>query len=99
MFTKHAEEKMRFYRLSSSRVKRVIRHPARVEQGVLEGAVAVMSPAESKTYSEIWVMYLPSENKEQLRIITAWRYPGKSPERDPVPDNVLKEVRKVLQGF
>ena len=32
----------------------------------------------------------------KIKIITAWRYPGKSPERDPVPQEVLREIRKIL---
>ena len=50
--------KMNHYRLTESRVKRIIRHPARVEEGILEGAIAAMQPAEGKKYSEIWVMYV-----------------------------------------
>src|SRR3989344_5979973 len=58
LWTVHARIKMRHYRLTESRVKRVIRHPARIEEGILENAVAAMQPAEGKNYSEIWVMYV-----------------------------------------
>lgn len=105
LWTNHARIKMRHYRLTESRVKRVIRHPARAEKGILEGAIAVMSPAEGKRYSEIWVMYVvinpklktqtPKPNKK-IKIITAWRYPGRAPERDPVPAAILREVKKLL---
>lgn len=136
IWTNHAREKMRFYRLTESRIKRIIRHPRRVEEGILEGAVACMQPAnssnlgearpggrpaEGKNYSEIWVMYviekskvkaqnskvaahrIPEKftrilesNQGKIKIITAWRYPGKSPERDPVPEEVLSEIRNLL---
>jgi len=99
VWTKHAEIKMRYYRLSKSRIQRIIRFPERTEQGILEGAVAVMAPAGTKQYSEIWAMYLVTEvsGTKQIRIITAWRYPGESPERDPVPAKILKEARSVIQ--
>ena len=58
LWTAHSRIKMRQYGLSESRIKRIIRHPARVEEGILEGAVAAMQPAGGKRYSEIWVMYL-----------------------------------------
>ncbi|OGZ94546.1 MAG: hypothetical protein A2131_00835 [Candidatus Sungbacteria bacterium GWC2_49_10] len=143
LWTVHARIKMRHYRLTESRVKRVMRHPARIEEGILENAVACMQPAEGKNYSEIWVMYVlargdaisrhdspgpapgslrkseisafggPSKSRFSLsrkriaarndgegagriKIITAWRYPGKSPSRDPVPAEILKEIRRIL---
>ncbi len=139
LWTQHAQVKMRHYRLTESRVKRIIRHPARREEGILEGAVACMQPADGKQYSEIWAMFVLSSGRasEKLRrdppsrgssrvglapptyvgdhgrstsqrfqkhdprlkcikVITAWRYPGKSPERDPIPSEVLKEIRSLL---
>jgi hypothetical protein len=100
VFTKHAEYKMRYYRLSPSKIKRVIKNPTRIEQGIAPDTVAVMSPAESKNYSEIWAMYKPVKtNGKQLRIITAWRYPAKSPERDPIPHEILKEVEELARAL
>jgi len=143
LWTLHAQMKMRHYRLTESRVKRVIRHPARIEEGILENAVACMQPAEGKNYSEIWTMYVlargnafsrhdsprpargslrkseisafggPSksrfslsrkriaarndgEDAGRIKIITAWRYPGKSPARDPVPQEILEEIRRIV---
>ena len=114
-WTRHAEFKMRQYGLSEHRVKRVIRHPYRTEEGVLEGAIAVMQPSSirrdekgEKTWgSEIWVMYLISKKKKDgeerkfgggkaLKIVTAWRYPGVSSRRDPIPEDVLMEVQSLL---
>lgn len=101
---------MRHYRLTEARIKRIIRHPTRIEEGVAEGAIACMQPnapigkpafakatAGKKNYSEIWVMY--AVRQKQIIVITAWRYPGKSPERDPVPQNILREVRRIIAGI
>jgi len=30
---------------------------------------------------------------KMLRIISAWKYPGESPERDPIPAEILQEIR------
>ena len=98
VWTHHSRDKMKYYRLTESRIKRIIRHPARIEEGIFEGAIAVMQPAEGKKYSEIWALYLLSKEKGDkcLKIITAWRYPGRSPERDPVPAEILREIRKIF---
>lgn len=88
-------------------MKRIIRHPMRIEEGIVDGAIACMQPKEGptfakatagkKNYSEIWVMY--AVKQKQIIVITAWRYPGKSPERDPVPQKVLSEVRNIIAGI
>lgn len=154
VWTNHSRDKMNYYRLTESRIKRVIRHPTRVEEGILEGAVAAMQPAEGKRYSEIWVMYvlardggslapsfaahkknlafglrqkgqglttlrlaiggpskscIPLSRKyiastdpalargfKRIKVITAWRYPGKSPERDPIPPDILREIKNLF---
>lgn len=31
---------------------------------------------------------------QQIRIISVWRYPGISPERDPVPEDILREIQE-----
>lgn len=53
---------------------------------------------------EIWVMYqkegeqrtLPqtrfSLDNQKLKIISAWRYPGISPERNPIPEDIWQEL-------
>ena len=100
---------MQHYGLSEGRIKRIIRFPARHEEGIVPNTIAVMQPAGTKRYQEIWVMYkiasrrstnnlqLKTSNKNNgIKIITAWRYPGKSPERDPIPNDVIAEVKKLL---
>ena len=92
-WTKHAQEKMRYYQLSESLVKRVFRHPGRVEEGVAENTVAAMQSVGSKKHPyEIWIMY--QIKKDSINIISAWRYPGvtKSGDRVPVPDDILEEL-------
>jgi len=51
---------------------------------------------------EIWAMYQikgKSKNEKgkfigppKIRLISAWRYPGVSPKRDPIPDDILREL-------
>jgi len=95
IWTSHAQYKMRYYRLSESLIKRVIRQPSRVEEGIIENAVACMQEANSKKYSEIWTMYVLNKQK-QIKIITAWRYPGRSPERNPVPVQILEDAKRII---
>lgn len=129
-WTDHVRNKMRQYRLTESRVKRVLRHPKRVETGVAEDTVAGMQPAGSPKHPfEIWVMWTTgrkargasrqspkdssqpdpllsgggkSKNKfnfggEKIIIISAWRYPGVSPLREPppIPDDAWAELRRL----
>lgn len=99
VWTSHARMKMRHYRLTEARIKRIIRHPVRVEEGIFPGAIACMHVAEGKKYSEIWTFYtLGSTAREgkKITIISAWRYPGKSPSRDPIPPEILREIRSLM---
>lgn len=114
-WTSHVVSKMREYAIPESRIRRIIRHPARTEEGIAPDTVAVMQPGGTTRYHEIWVMYrvMKVELREtpktppspfaslprsagKIRVITAWRYPGRSPERDPVPPGVLAEVEQLL---
>ena len=132
LWTMHSHDKMREYNLSESRVKRIVRHPTRVEKSIIEDEqiVAAMQPAGGKNYTEIWVIYKleksksPSSQKSvkseginfienaaykkllqqtgafssgKIKVITAWRYPGKSPARDPIPEDILSDIRGILQ--
>lgn len=31
-------------------------------------------------------------NPQKIKIISAWRYPGVSPEHDPIPEDILREI-------
>ncbi|EKE10812.1 MAG: hypothetical protein ACD_15C00195G0003 [uncultured bacterium] len=58
--------------------------------------------------TEIWVMYQIKKNKnsknlselqrllfkEKIKIISAWRYPGVSPEKNPIPEDILREIEE-----
>ena len=96
-WTNHSKRKMKYYRLSEARVKRVLNNPKRKELGIAPGTIAVMQPTNSKHSSEIWVMYQTIKLKIQnpkLKVITAWRYPGRSPIRGPIPipEEILEEL-------
>jgi len=96
-WTKHAKEKMKFYRLSEGRLKRVLFHPKRTEGGIVPNTVALMQPTGTKKHpTEIWLMY-QKVRKNKIRIITAWRYPGISPVREPppIPEDIRKELWKL----
>jgi len=57
-WTNHVKEKMIFYGLSDSLIKRVIRFPKRTEEGIAPDTVASLKVAGSKKNQyEIWVMY------------------------------------------
>ncbi len=97
-WTKHSIYKMRHYGLSQQRIKRIIRHPARIEEAIVPNMIAVMCPDKNR---EIWAMYafIKSNVKGQMskvKVITAWRYPGKSSARDPIPQEILDEIRNVI---
>ena len=60
----------------------------------------VCSQEGALVYSEIWAMYARKTGKGtlQLVIITCWRYPGKSPARDPIPADIKREVAHILSA-
>ena len=129
-FTLHAQYKMRQYGLSEQRVRSVIRHPKRREEGIVPKTVAVMQPTSVKTSAgkpvwkqEIWVMFVVKNQEpgiknqewrqkqkeagihnsqfmihnsanQKIRIISAWRYPGVSPKRNPIPEEILRELEE-----
>lgn len=100
-WTLHSQAKMRQYRLSESRVKRVIRYPQRIEEGIAPKTIAVMQRYDTRRRKEeIWVMYQIIDKKQKikdkkLKIIAAWRYPGVSPVRQspPIPEDILEELK------
>lgn len=117
-WTRHSRDKMRFYRLSEARVRRVIHSPRRVEEGIAPDTVAMMQPtsftgsgARTDWKQEIWVMAqktrahsdktrksenifprrsAPGPRKPAvIRIISVWRYPGKTKPRDEISKDFL----------
>lgn len=93
-WTNHVIRKMTFYGLSPDRVKRIIRNPKRVEDGIAENTVAVMQSGTNKNKpSEVWTMYQRKGSKKI--VISAWRYPGVSPvgKAIPIPADILEELK------
>lgn len=102
--------KMRYYGLSQQRIKRVIKNPERIEEGIVEKTIACMQTAGSSKHPyEIWTMYQISKLKvkseklkvnflknKRIKIISAWRYPGKSPKNNPIPEEILNEIRSLI---
>lgn len=90
--------KMLHYRMPESLVKRIVRYPGRVEEGIAPGTIAAMRRAPTKRPQEYWVMYKTLASKRK-RVISAWRYPGVSPkgEEIPIPEDIRRELEKELE--
>lgn len=93
-WTSHSRYKMAFYRLSEGLVKRILRSPKRVEEGIAPDTVAMMQPASVKTTAgkadwkqEIWIMV--QDSNTERKIISAWRYPGKTKPRSETLLDIL----------
>jgi hypothetical protein len=89
-WTKHAEEKMRFYRLSKQRVRRVLNSPKRIEEGIAPNTLAMMQPVSVSWSQEIWVM-IQKKRQDTIKIISAWRYPGRTKPRDEIAFNIIQQ--------
>lgn len=101
-WTKHAKGKMSYYQLSEKRVKRALRKPDRKELGIAPRTIAIMQTTGTKKRpTEIWVMYQKSSPKQKIiKIISAWRYPGKSPKGKPppIPEDTLWELKRLNES-
>ena len=101
-WTNHVSGKMMFYGLSEQRIKRAIFNPSRTEEGIAPDTMACMQVAGSKKRrQEIWVMYQTAKSNSKiksskLKIISAWRYPGKSPAKNPIPAEILAEIKNLI---
>ena len=101
-WTTHARVKLSYYGLSENRVKRVLRNPTRIEEGIAPQTFACMQPVSTrmkggkKVWSqELWVM--AQQTKEgNIKVISAWRYPGMSKVR-ALPIEVQMEIEEGLQ--
>jgi len=107
-WTRHSKEKMREYQLSEKRVKRVLRNPDRIEEGIAPNTLAVMQITGTKKHpTEIWVMYQIENSNlksqisklKKIKIISAWRYPGRSPigKKPPIPEDILEELKNIIK--
>lgn len=92
---------MQYYRLSEGRIRRVLHSPRRIEEGIAEDTIALMQPVSmTKTIKgaedwnqELWVMIV--ETPSERRVISAWRYPGKTKPGEPLPSEILQEMRSI----
>jgi hypothetical protein len=105
-WTRHIKEKMREYQISERRLLRIFRNPERKEEGIAPGTVAVMQTGGRKHPYEIWLMYqikiskIKNQNakREKIIMISAWKYPGKSPIRKPpIPEEVWENLEEILK--
>lgn len=93
-WTNHALAKMRFYKLSAQRIGRVLNSPKRIEEGIALNTIAMMQPFGNKSQHELWVMI--QETKMRRKIISAWRYPGRTKPRSEI---ALDSIKKAFNEF
>jgi len=100
-WTQHSRAKMRQYRFSEKRVLSILRRPDRREVGIAPKTIAAMQASGTKKHpGEVWMMYsyinrTAAGKKERiLRIISAWRYPGRTPlgQHPIIPEDTLEEL-------
>ena len=111
-WTRHIKNKMMFYGLSESKIRRILKSPKRREEGIAPRTMAAMQRNDrAKKKEEIWVMYQTKRKEKntpgrklglapQVRLISAWRYPGISKAGDaiPIPDHILADLAEVLKS-
>ena len=94
-WTAHSRAKMRHYGLSEARVKRIIHSPKRTEEGIAPKTVAMMQSAGSPKHPyELWVML--QDVGQKRKVISAWRYPGVTRPGDPLPAEILAEIKSLI---
>jgi hypothetical protein len=92
-WTNHSKYKLLQYGLSPTLVKKVIRRPARIENGIAPDTTAAMVRKDGKKIKkEVWVMYQKMGHRK--KIISAWIYPGVSPKGKEIfiPEDVWEEI-------
>ncbi|MDO8436087.1 MAG: hypothetical protein Q7S82_01705 [bacterium] len=99
VWTSHSKMKMRQYQLSEKRVLSILRKPERKEEGIAPKTIAAMQVSGTKKHqTEVWMMYQLKGEKidRQIRIISAWRYPGRTPigQKPTIPDDILEELER-----
>jgi len=100
IWTTHSKMKMRQYRFSEKRVLRISRKPDRIEEGIAPGTIAAMQITGTKKHpTEAWIMYLILKKPKAIKVISAWRYPGRTPlgERPIIPEDTLRELDKLIR--
>ena len=73
----------------------MINYPKRIEEGIAPDTVAMMQAAGSEKHPyEIWLMI--QDEKSRRKVISAWRYPGKTKPGQQLPEEILKEIRSAI---
>jgi len=99
-WTQHSKGKLRQYRFSEKRVLSIFRRPDRKEEGMAPETLASMQVTGTKKHpTEAWVMYVILKRPKGIKIISAWRYPGRTPagERPAIPQDALEELYKLIK--
>lgn len=99
-WTQHSKTKLKQYRFSEKRVLRIFRKPDRIEEGIAEGTFAAMQITGTRKHpTEAWMMYVMLKRPKGIKIISAWRYPGRTPagERPVIPTDTLEELYKLIK--
>ncbi len=101
IWTKHSKAKMRQYGLSEKRVLRILRKPERKEIGIAPETIAAMQITGTKKHqTEVWTMHQILKKPRGIKIISAWRYPGRTPkgQRPIIPDDTLEELDNLIKN-
>lgn len=100
-WTTHSKGKLKQYRFSEKRVLSIVKRPDRKEEGIATGTIAAMQHTGTKKHpTEAWAMYVLLKKPKGIKIISAWRYPGKTPEgtRPIIPQDVMEELYKEINN-
>lgn len=95
IWTAHSRDKMRQYRLTEGRIRRILHTPHRVEEGIAEGTIAMMQRSTGKNPYELWVMVVDSPRER--KVISAWRYPGVTEPRNELPYAVRSALQAAIE--
>lgn len=95
-WTAHSLGKLRQYGLSQSRVRRILHTPHRIEEGIAEATTAAMQQSTGKHPYELWVMF--RDTPSERLIISAWRYPGVTEPRGPLPAHVRASLEELVDA-
>jgi len=96
-WTKHVKKKMQQYRFSEKRVLSILRKSDRKEEGLAPGTIAQMQITGTKKHpTEAWIMFQLLKKPKIIKIISAWKYPGRTPagQKPIIPEEILEELFK-----
>lgn len=94
-WTRHSKTKMRQYRFSEKKILRILRKPDRREEAIVPGMISHMQITGTKKHpTEAWLMYTILKKPKAIKIISCWRYPGRTPEgqRPIIPQDILRKL-------